>query len=493
MNAQISTLTRRCEETETRIQEHRKLLSAVRWLPMEILREIFLATVDFPPRMYQSMYKMWFLDSSPMTSLWDIELVSKGWRRALLSYARIWSHVIIRDASLFDRGYREVIRLGRQLQRAQNHPLSIFIHQPQDGAVVSSHLIVSLIPFASKIQTMHLSVSHASVPRFHPLSSFLVSLHSLSILSTDISVTPHLVFPNPFENTFRDAENLQRLELLDAYARIHQLSIPWRAIKHLKIINRLEVQFHHYTAFEDILEVLNIATTIEDLELQISLLSPVSPGITSPSTAPSLRSLKLSTSINHFGNFSALLDRLDMPSLSQLVVECADSTHGHTMPNQDIMRSFLGLLERSECLLTSLTLYDVRMTSYDMRSLFIRLPTLEELHLANVGNDTITNTILRKPTAIDKTPPAFPKLHTLHINGAWGFEPANFIKMVKSRCASADGYAQLRSVSVAWKAGVPDTLGDIEDRAHIVASELKDCDTDGLELSSFVYWSIGSR
>ncbi|SJK96941.1 uncharacterized protein ARMOST_00190 [Armillaria ostoyae] len=491
MNSQIIALTQRCEETQVQIQEHRKVLSVVRRLPMEILQEIFFATVDFPPRMYWSSLT-WSVDSSaPTISLWDIELVSKGWRGALLSCARAWSYIVIRDASLFDFGYSEVIRLGRQLQRAQNHPLSIFIHEPQGTRILSSHLIVCLIPFAHKIQTMHLSVSYNTIPRFCPIGPSLRSLHSLSITSNNTFARSHLIVPDPFGDTFRDAGNLQHLELQDVYyARIALLSIPWRAITHLKIANQLKARFHHYTAPEDILEVLSIVTTIEDLELQISLVSPNLSGDSNPLTVPSLRSLKFLAPVNHFGNISSLLDRLDMPSLTQLVVECANGTGSYIAPNQDIMRSILGLFERSCCSLTLLKLCDVRMTSYDMRSLFIRLPNLEDLRLANVGNDTITNTILRELAVFDESPPAFPKLHTLHIDGAWGFKPANFIKTVRSRCTLSTGYAQLRSVRVAWKAGVFD---DMEDRAHAVASQLKDCEADGLELSSFVFQNASSR
>ncbi|PBK73366.1 hypothetical protein ARMSODRAFT_1081578 [Armillaria solidipes] len=159
----------------------------------------------------------------------------------------------------------------------------------------------------------------------------------------------------------------------------------------------------------------------------ISLVSPNPSGDSNPLTVPSLRSLKFLAPVNHFGNISSLLDRLDMPSLTQLVVECADGTGSYIAPNQDIMRSILGLLERFSCSLTLLRLYDVRMTSYDMRSLFIRLSNLEDLRLANVGNDTITNTVLRELAAIDESLPAFPKLHTFHIDGAWGFKQANLI------------------------------------------------------------------
>ncbi|KAK0194884.1 hypothetical protein F5146DRAFT_263002 [Armillaria mellea] len=179
INAQIVALTQRCEETKARIKASRKVLSVVRRLPMEILQEIFLATVDFPPRMsWSSAGQMWSVDSStPIISLWDIELVSKGWRSALLSCARAWSYIVIRDASLFDLGYSEVIRLGRQLRRAQNHPLSIFIHEPQRRRIRTSHLIVCLIPFADKIHTMHLSVSYNTFPHFCPVGSSLSFYH----------------------------------------------------------------------------------------------------------------------------------------------------------------------------------------------------------------------------------------------------------------------------------------------------------------------------
>ncbi|KAK0448610.1 hypothetical protein EV421DRAFT_2032800 [Armillaria borealis] len=401
---------------------------------------------------------------SPNNIVMDIELVSKGWRSALLSCARAWSYIVIRDASLFDFGYSEVIRLGRQLQRAQNHPLSIFIHEPPGTSILSSHLIVCLIPFAHKIQTMHLSVSYNTIPRFCPIGPSLRSLHSLSITSNNTFVRSHLIVPDPFGDTFRDAGNLQYLELQDVYyARIALLSIPWRAITHLKIANQLKARFHHYTAPEDILEVLSIVTTIEDLELQISLVSPNPSGDSNPLTVPSLRSLKFLAPVNHFGNISSLLDRLDMPSLTQLVVECADA--------------LLLLVDVAQTLRRS---HDIVRHAQSLHT----TTNLEDLRLANVGNDTITDTILRELAVIDESPPAFPKLHTLHIDGAWGFKPANFIKTVRSRCTLSTGYAQLRSVRVAWKAGVFD---DMEDRAHAVASQLKDCEADGLELSSFVF------
>ncbi|KAK0225370.1 hypothetical protein IW262DRAFT_680987 [Armillaria fumosa] len=177
-----------------------------------------------------------------------------------------------------------------------------------------------------------------------------------------------------------------------------------------------------------------------------------------------------------------------MLSLTQLPVECANGTESYVAPNQDTVGSILGLFECSSCSSTLLRLCDVRITLYDVRSLFTRLPILEDLRLANVGNDTITNTILHELVAsINKSSPAFPKLHALHVDGVGGFKPANFIKTLRSGCTFSTGYAQLRSVRAVWEAGV------MENRARAVASQLKDCKANGLELSSFVSQKASSR
>ncbi|KAK0189933.1 hypothetical protein F5146DRAFT_1139437 [Armillaria mellea] len=256
----LATLLEKYHETEDSIRTAKRLFSPVRHLPVEILHQIFVLAVEFPPpKIWDEGNHCWKIQHEK-PSVWDLELVSKGWRSALLSCSHAWSYICLKDTDRFERtadssGFRGLLR---QVERSKPRPLSVSIHQSSRRGFPDL-LIAALIHFADRIVTLQLALGIVILQDLNPLQFFLLSLENLSI----ISVTPELdtLIPDIFE-AFSSAP-LRSLELW-------QVSVPDALIISWARIRRYKHQYRHgpwVRSFHDALLQVNRFSDIEECEM----------------------------------------------------------------------------------------------------------------------------------------------------------------------------------------------------------------------------------
>ncbi|KAK0497947.1 hypothetical protein EDD18DRAFT_1160272 [Armillaria luteobubalina] len=473
----LGTLVEKYHETEDSIRTAKRLFSLVRHLPVEILHQIFVLAVEFPPRkIWDEGNHCWKIQHEK-PSLWDLELVSKGWRSALLSCSLAWSYICLKDTRRFERTADDSAFRGllRQVERSKPRPLSVSIHQSSRRGFPDL-LIAALIHFADRIVTLQLALGVVSLQNLNPLQFFLVSLQNLSI----ISVTPELdtLIPDIFE-AFSSAP-LRSLELWQVSVP-DALVISWARIRRYK---------HHYRhgpwdrSFHDALLQVNRFSDIEECKISCTehFLHQIQvPGLLDMITLPKLHTLRMLGSRKGFEKLPLLLDHITTPSLARITIQAFESERSDS-PAPCAVPSLFRLLQRSCCSLTCLRLTDVRVSEADMETLFhleFVHQALQELHLSNVSSDCLTDVFLSSLQYIEPALFPLPSLHTLRLHGRCDFVPQRFVETIASRFTQEVNQksARMRNVELVWVLR-PGQL----DHCQYICEELAPYQKDGLSL-----------
>ncbi|PBK71548.1 hypothetical protein ARMSODRAFT_954333 [Armillaria solidipes] len=420
-----------CQQVETFIAEKRSILSCVRRVPMEILHEVFLASVEFTPHQAwrpSEDLNNWVLQH-PMTPLDSIGLVSKGWRAAVLSCDKIWSYIHIEDTNLCTEESPSVRRLVRHIERSTSYPLTVSIYQPFSFDIVSL-----LASFSNRIKDLYLFVSMDVLKNLNVLQSSLQSLHSCIMIFSDGTEPPIYGEEIQYKIEFcRDAPNLQKVDLWEVGPLPYSghIVLPWNHIKIFKCTGLTSWVNTH-----EILRILQEAQDLEECILHCQVLDDTIINFDYRVVAcPKLRSFRLIGDNRRWSTgVRTLLDNMEAPALTHLdiafedVLANGDNTH--------LMPLILKFVERSRCKLTYLRIANMMVSREDTSYILQAFHSLEELHLSNVGPDALTNVHLHQ-LAFDSqdgvVPCALPMLHTLHLEGEWSFSPTNFVEMAAWR------------------------------------------------------------
>ncbi len=184
----IAALRGERERVLVEMKEKRDLLSAVRRLPSEVLSQIFRETIEFPIKFTQSdRDALWWDFTPPQSSLWTIELVSRHWRTVALTFPELWSYlnIFITDHGFAEGEYSLIRRLGLQLARSQQSPLSLSICEDSDYEKLPSSLELLLYSVSTRLHEFHICTTARMLSAIPPLKLSLPSLGILSILCTD--------------------------------------------------------------------------------------------------------------------------------------------------------------------------------------------------------------------------------------------------------------------------------------------------------------------
>ncbi|KAK0471949.1 hypothetical protein IW261DRAFT_1666557 [Armillaria novae-zelandiae] len=473
----LATLAEKYRETEDFIRTARRLFSPVRHLPVEILHQIFVFAVEFPPpKVWDEGNHCWKIQHEK-PSLWDLELVSKGWRSALLTCSLAWSYICLKDTDGFERTADNSAFRGllRQVERSKPRPLSVSIHQSSCRGFPDL-LIAALIHFADRIVTLQLALGVVILRYLNPLQFFLLSLQNLSI----ISVTPELdtLVPDIFE-AFSSAP-LRSLELW-------QVSVPDALVISWARIRRYKHQYRHGPwdrSFHDALLQVSRFSDIEECEISCTehFLHQIQvPELLDVVTLPKLHTLRMLGSRKGFEKVPLLLDHMTMPSLARITMQAFESERLGS-PAPYAVPSLFRLFQRSHCSITCLRLTDVRVSEADMERLFhleFVHQALQELHLFNVGSDCLTDGLLTSLQYIEPALFPLPSLHTLGLHGRCDFVPQRFVETVASRCVQQVNQksARMRNVELVWVLRPGQS-----DPCQYICEELAPYQKDGLNL-----------
>ncbi|KAK0213420.1 hypothetical protein DFS33DRAFT_124331 [Desarmillaria ectypa] len=133
-----------------------------------------------------------------------------------------------------------------------------------------------------------------------------------------------------------------------------------------------------------------------------------------------------------------LVDRLELPALTQLQVACCPN-----YPQRESNKTFTairGLLERSRPPhITTLHFDHGCALEEDLLLILSTCPTLKDIRLTDIDEGAIGDKALLQLTLrVDGTTPLVPHPRTLHISGAMSFTMQTFVDMVESRWTLAN-------------------------------------------------------
>ncbi|KAJ7827243.1 hypothetical protein B0H14DRAFT_2452816, partial [Mycena olivaceomarginata] len=213
------------QEAKKSIENHTKIMSAVRRVPMEIICEIFSWTLPYNRRIDRETTR---------PTPWYLGHICRRWRAAAIGMSVLWTSISF-YASRNARVAQEIIET--QLRRSGNAPLHLTFHC-QDGDLLTFLLFHSssinlLFSHSVRWQSVHVRV-HAALAthllqRFRTVKGQLPSLRTLEFFSSSVHISV-------IGDIFSVAPRLQEVRLrgtedFDAFALPQ---IPWRQISHYR-------------------------------------------------------------------------------------------------------------------------------------------------------------------------------------------------------------------------------------------------------------------
>ncbi|KAJ7577477.1 hypothetical protein C8J56DRAFT_1113528 [Mycena floridula] len=228
--------TERKKHIKQVIQDNKSILSAIRRMPSEILREIFYFMQD--PCVHSSLSMQAFM-------IWRLAQVLKTWREVALSFPRLWSTVML-DESDFDpdpvRSQRKGFLLGLQLQRAGQHLLEVRVRTT--SVPPSLPLIYVLLPTTPRWR--HFGASFHDIHAFAAFSTACASLQSLESIYVYVSgsFTADEIQKSSIQHLFRFAPRLNSIGTWMGNPQVlSHCDLPWSQITHYR-------ELHAFTPLE---------------------------------------------------------------------------------------------------------------------------------------------------------------------------------------------------------------------------------------------------
>ncbi|KAJ7764426.1 hypothetical protein B0H16DRAFT_1800016 [Mycena metata] len=421
LNSNVDPLLAKRDDLVASLHSLSLLLSATRTLPVDVLIEIFRATVE--------------LGGDP------------GWRAIAIESPELWTSIDIDNSpvrKLRPTGY-PVKKLEVLLQRSGSHVLSIrfctikqsFIH---DDAPVTPHAVRifrMLVAASERWGSLFLRCSPAWFPFVADLKGRLPVLRRLTL---------DLCFDNNSLTAFEVVPQLSSLALLGLYIP-DSLSLPWSQI------TRFNCQ---YGLWQHHVGVLERVRNIRECHLVLANWAPNEH--TGTLVLPKLNKLYVAR-----GDFL----EFDAPLLDELVVEPLSMT-----PPSDALGNLAALIQQSSCQLTKLCLIAAIPSIADVP----KLTTVLEL-LPSLLNLCVQSRDPKEAVAIDHLvislsgiPRLVPHLEALTLGGY----PCDWTTLVDTiwnrRHANPAGSSPLRAFSIFHieriHALVPDELQRLETLRH---------------------------
>ncbi|KAJ3813776.1 hypothetical protein F5876DRAFT_73552 [Lentinula aff. lateritia] len=178
-------------ELEQEARAYASILHPIRKIPIEVLFNI-LGTVALPqlgkslPETYLPRAKINPLE--PMRTLLALNQVCSRWRAIMLSSPQFWSYISLITTNTIDWEDSESVvydLLDQQLERSQNHPLTIALEFRKSKAYLDSHIATPLSPLNNLMSHSgrweRLFVKNTCLFEFVPIKSTLSSLRVLHI------------------------------------------------------------------------------------------------------------------------------------------------------------------------------------------------------------------------------------------------------------------------------------------------------------------------
>ena len=290
------------------IKAYRALLSPVRYLPSEILQEIFLHYAD---------------NRGPNVGIasmpWRLGHISRRWRKIALSFPPLWDNIPKIDITIGKTNQSYVRALICLLQRSGTSPtLKFDIGFHFLGSLKKVHktpIINEILLHSERIERLHIEVNKVTMPLFQGFKGRLLNLRILRVLY-------HMPRPvrDPNLDVFETAPALRQVAMEGLYHGISsdRVVLPWSHITHfedriptkrvgqlvplpsLHSLTNLDIfKFSHCHHFDD----------------ESAVRSPYR-----PTTLPNLRTLKLLIDKSEYKDVDLFLECLTIPAVEVMKI-----------------------------------------------------------------------------------------------------------------------------------------------------------------------------
>ncbi|KAK0240984.1 hypothetical protein EDD85DRAFT_386222 [Armillaria nabsnona] len=424
-------LHREKERVLAGISHRKRVLSPVRRLPVEILFQIFLDTIEFPVRRTQSPDSDNLWDFHPTDNpMWSLECVSKQWRMVAMSFPQLWSYIniILTEDNFEDLSYAR--RLGEQCNRARNYPLSVSMADEDIEPIdFPPHLAGILFTISRDIRELHLFLCSATFIEIDRLQLSFPSLERLllhSLETDEFDEGLHLLRTSP---------KLRTLKVFDVDKPSSYFILPWHQIvayksnhTHTSSFRMGPTSYHHLKVLRELTQLEEYTLCCQDSSIEGHLNDEVF-----PLTCTNIRSMKIFSHIRHSEEESdsdtalkQILVRLALPSLASLKVDCLSREAPGTFT------AIRELIVKSQCPITTLHFDHGFILEEDFLYILRKSPTLEDVRLTH-ADVSLNKTLAELTLKLDGTRILAPRLQTLHLGGSVVFDINVFVNMVVSR------------------------------------------------------------
>ncbi|KAF7375617.1 hypothetical protein MSAN_00450500 [Mycena sanguinolenta] len=282
IHSALAQLTRIHDATAKTVCDYRAVLHPVRCVPEELICEIFVQV-------------LWSecANNSRLPQPWHLGHICQSWRRAALSYPRLWTSITFPSLGTCERS----AMMETQLSRSGNTPLDILW---EGDKFVESRMLESVATHSNRWRVLRL---HSHQPLFggseraldwlRPVSGRLAQLERLELVTASSTLlVPHV---------FAAAPELREVVLSDREFSVfspEHIKIPWEQITHFRGCYPLSHQ----------LKILQEAANLVECAIGYTPFSPNA--VSRYILLPQLRRLHLTDSV--------ILDYIEAPLLETL-------------------------------------------------------------------------------------------------------------------------------------------------------------------------------
>lgn len=337
--------------------KHRPILSPIRRVPPEIVREIFLHVVDLE------------LENPSYGSLKAPLLlghISSVWRQISLEFPKLWTHVLI---SFNNKNYkRMMIRAKAWLDRAKALPLSLTVCPEAETTVAHlSRMMDVLHPYLPRCKRLYIDLVYFFIPALSTIHCTLPLLEHLELKLTYLGLDYGRTY---VLKLFDDAPRLKRVEFLSSHPvrqkQIRNLNLPWSQLTHLEMRDYFHDPRHPF--------IFSQCVNLEHCTLYPRTKARGNSANASQTVLPRLQDLYLIDQARP-SKTQNVVDTLTLPPLQ------AFSYAGKSQYYDFPMERFLDLHARSHFSLVSLSITSLSLETVDFTILFLTMPSLVSLAL----------------------------------------------------------------------------------------------------------------
>ena len=349
------------------IEAHRALLSPVRYLPSEILEEIFLHYANnLNPR--SAIYNTVTIARMP----WRLGHVSHRWREVALSLPSLWDNLPKIDIPQPTRGRSYVRALICLIRRSGISPtLKLHIHAVVRASVrlgkVQKSLIKEIILRSERIEQLRIYINASAMLLFQGLKGRLPNLRILSLSSPCDSNF----------NIFEIAPALRQVTVEESWVYFShgRVLLPWSQITHFEDESRRNVQFQ--------IVPLSSLHSLTYLDIHKCMRCYDGPFPYRPITLPNLRTLMLDDC--DCENLDLFFESLTIPAVEFVKMHCCAPLIPH------LVSMFSG--SRGPSRLQKLTFRTIPLQRGELSALLSLTPHLVELDIDLPPVDDLLNLI----------------------------------------------------------------------------------------------------